>query len=115
MLIVAESCGRSIIYSPAPIVVLLLLDSLRDHRRVLHILCLPTVHKTSPIDPRRFLMNPRHVLIAVRVTSAEVIGFVDHPVNTGLAATRTAALRSRLGEDELLRLTDAVHGHGLRS
>ena len=82
---------------------------------MLHILCLPTVHKTSPIDPRRFLMNPRHVLIVVRVTSAEVISIVDNPVNTGLAAPNSAALRSRLSEDELLRLTDAVHGHGLRS
>ena len=82
---------------------------------MLYILCLPAVQKTSPIDPCRFLMNPRHVLIAVRVTSAEVISLVDHPVNTGLAATHTAALRSRLSEDELLRLTDAVHGHGLRS
>lgn len=60
-------------------------------------------------------MNPCNVGLFVRIPSVEVIGFSDDPVERGFANSRAAALGGRLSDDELLRLTDAVHRHGCRS
>ena len=49
------------------------------------------------------------------IASVEVVGFAKNPVDRGLAAALAAALRRRLSNDELLRLAEAVHGHGFRS
>jgi len=76
----SEALGSLVALDPAPVVVLLLLHSSRDGRRVLHILGLPTGRQTTPHKPRRFLMDPCNAGLIVGIASVEVIRFLDNPV-----------------------------------
>jgi len=82
---------------------------------MLDILGLPTRWQAAPHKPRRFLVNPCEVRFVVGIASVEVVGLADYPVERRLADALAATLGRGLSDDELLRLTDAVHSHGCRS
>lgn len=89
----------------APIEIFSLNDRRRDLRAMLNVLDLTASRHASAEashEERTLFMDPSLLcILGVRISTVEVIGFLNDPVDRGLAASGAATLACGLGDDNL--------------
>jgi len=107
--------GQEISLDCAPIEILSRNYGFRNGGGVLDVFHLTTSRGPAAVASHTeggLLVDPCLLLVFMRIPTVVVIGFAQYPVYRRLAAAGATTLAGGLGNDNLLRLADAIHGHG---